>query len=56
MNATTLSVAEEAGNATSAGNNRARSNGRDRENECGNIMSLTERGSCSKKPLCNGGR
>ena len=56
MNATTLSVAEEAGNATSAGNNRVCSNGRDRENEYGNIMSSTERGGCSKKPLCNRGR
>ena len=30
----TTSVAEEAGNASPAGNNRARSNGRSGENEC----------------------
>ena len=56
MNAMTPSMAEEAGNAISVGNNRACSNGRSGENEYGNVMLLTEKGGCSKKPLCNRGR
>jgi len=46
-------MAEEAGNTTSAGDNRACSNGGSRENEYG---SVTEERGCSKKPLCNGSR
>jgi len=53
MNATTPSVAEKVGNATSGGNNRAHSNGRSRENKCGDGMSSIEGGSCS---IYNGGR
>ena len=52
----TTSVAEEAGNATSVGDNRVHSDKENRENECGNVTPSTEGGGCSKKPLCNGGR
>jgi len=52
----TSSVAEEAGNDTSTGDNRTCSDGRSRENECDDVTSSIERRDCSKKPLYNGGR
>jgi len=55
----TLSVAEEA-NAFSAGDNRACSNGRDREDKCSSGKRARSRtgcrGSSEMRPLCNGGR
>jgi len=56
VNAITTSVAEEAGNATLVGDNRAHSNEGSRENECGNNMLSTKERGCSKKPLYNGSR
>ena len=56
MNATTPSMAEEAGNATLVDDNRAHSNGRSRENKYSDVTFLIEGGGCLKKPLCNGGR
>jgi len=55
-NATTTSVAEEAGNGSSAGDNRTCSDRRSRKDECNNDAPSIERGDCSKKPLCNGSR
>jgi len=49
-------VAEETGNATLMGDNRAHSDGESREDKCGNDISSTKRRGCSKKPLCNGGK
>ena len=45
-------VAEEARNAPSAGDNRAYSDGRSREDKYSNDMSSTESRVCSKKPIC----
>jgi len=54
-NATTISVAEEAGNATSADDNRACSNGRSEEDKCVNGKTSVARGSVStKEPICHG--
>jgi len=50
----TISIVEEAGNASSAGNNRAHSNGRNRQNRGSNGISSTEDRGYSKKPLCYG--
>jgi len=55
-NAMTTSMAEEAGNTTSANDNRAYSNGGSRENECSDVILLTEGEGCSKKSLHNGSR
>jgi len=44
MNATTLSMIEEAGNAISADSNRACSNGKSEENKYSDVMPSTERG------------
>ena len=55
-NATTANMAEEARNAPSAGNNRACSNGRNREDKCSNDASSTDNRICSKKPICYGCR
>jgi len=56
MNATTPSIAEEVENTTSVGDNRARSNGRSRENKYSDVTFLIEGGGCLKKLLCNGSR
>ena len=50
-NATTPSVVEEAGNATSAGDNRACSNGRSREDKSGNGMLITKGRAGTMQPL-----
>jgi len=50
------SIAEDVGNAISAGDNRACSNRKSRENECSNVIFSTEEGDCSKKLLYNEGR
>ena len=52
--ATTTSVAEEAGNALSAGDNRASSNRRSREDQSSSGVPSTESRVCSKKPLHHG--
>jgi len=55
----TISVAKEA-TTSSAGDNRACSNGRDRENECGSgkraRSGIECEGSSKTGPLCYGGR
>jgi len=38
----TVGIAEEAGNTSTAGNNKACSDGRSRMNECGSSMLLTK--------------
>ena len=54
--ATTLNMAEKA-NVFSAGDNRACSNRRGRENKCGGSKRVRTRDRGPKKgPLCNGGR
>ena len=51
----TTSVAEETGNASSAGNNRAHSNGGSGKDKCSDGKTLTARGRVfSKKPICHG--
>ena len=50
MNATTPSMAEEVGNATSVGNNQVYSDERSRENKCGDVILSTKEEGCSKKP------
>ena len=52
----TTSVAEEAENISSAGDNRACSDRRSEKDECGNETPSTERRDCPKKPLCYGYR
>jgi len=52
----TTSVAEETGNATSIGDNRACPDGESRENKCGNNTPSAEGRGCLKKPLLNGSR
>jgi len=52
----TLSVAEEARNALSAGDNRACSNRRSRENECSNDIPITEGKIGTMQPICHGDR
>jgi len=49
---TATSIAEEAGNASSVGNNRAHSNGGSGKDKYGNDIHLTEGRNCSKKLLC----
>ena len=56
MNTMIPNMAVEVGNTTSVGNNRAHSNKRGGENECGNVIFSIERGGCLKKPLYNRGR
>ena len=51
-NATTVNVAEEARNTPLAGNNRACSNGRNREDKCSNDAFSTNNRICLKKPIC----
>ena len=50
--ATTTSVAKEAGNASSAGDNRARSDRGSGENRGGNDMFATKNKRGSMKPIC----
>jgi len=52
----TTSVAEEAGNAISTGDNRACPDRESREDKCGNDMSSAEGRGCLKKPLLNESR
>jgi len=53
-NATITSVAEEARNASSVGNNRACSDGGSGKNRCGNDTPSAEGKGHTKKPLCYG--
>jgi len=55
-NAITANMAEKARNAPSAGNNRACSNGRNKEDKCSNDVSSTDNRICSKKPIYYGRR
>ena len=55
----TISVAEEARNATSVGDNRAHSDRRSQEDKCSSskrIEAGTDNGASKKRPLCNGSR
>ena len=58
MNATTPSVAKEAENTTSAGDNSAHSDGRSRKNKCNSKKSgaRTRNRIVKKRPLCYGHR
>jgi len=52
---TEISIVEETGNASSAGNNRACSDGESRKNRGGNGVPETEGRVCSTKLICHGG-
>jgi len=51
----TTSVAEKTGNASSAGNNRAHSNGGSRKDKGSNGVPLTEGRVCPIKSICHEG-
>ena len=53
-NTTTISMAEEAGNAALAGDNRACSNGRSGKDRSGDDIPSAEGRGYTKKPLCYG--
>ena len=55
-NTMTTSMAKKAENTSSAGDNRAYSDKRSREDRGSNSMSSTENRGCSKKLLCNRSR
>jgi len=55
-NATTLSVAEKVRSALSAGDHRAHSNGRSRENKCSNGMPVAESRVGAMQSICYGNR
>ena len=55
-NVMTLSVAEKVRSALSAGDHRARSNGRSRENKCSNGIPTAESRVGAMQPICYGNR